>query len=189
MYHTHENVLMILFTAEQINLHIFQYDMKYLVNQCTLRCSSIWSIRAWKKSKASCCSLMLTVWPQSLNTFQKRSGSWYWSLLSSKCPNTCWIWKNTLKNNKLSNINFGHIWIHRLKDLYMIRGFGFYHFQKSHYFLSPNFKHLYKEDRWWPLTFPRPAYPPLSPEPPREFPAPCTAAGWPSSCNRWHHRS
>lgn len=41
MYHTHENVLMILFTAEQINLHIFQYDMKYLVNQCTLRCSSI----------------------------------------------------------------------------------------------------------------------------------------------------
>lgn len=138
MYHTHENVLMILFTAEQINLHIFQYDMKYLVNQCTLRCSSIWSIRAWKKSKASCCSLMLTVWPQSLNTFQKRSGSWYWSLLSSKCPNTCWIWKNTLKNNKLSNINFGHIWIHRLKDLYMIRGFGFYHFQKSHYFLSPN---------------------------------------------------
>lgn len=27
MYHTHENVLMILFTAEQINLHIFQYDM------------------------------------------------------------------------------------------------------------------------------------------------------------------
>lgn len=89
--------LMIPFTAEQINLHIFQYDMKYLVNQCTLRCSSIWSIRAWKKSKASCCSLMLTVWPQSLNTFQKRSGSWYWSLLSSKCPNTCWIWKNTLK--------------------------------------------------------------------------------------------
>lgn len=41
MYHTHENVLMIPFTAKQINLHIFQYDMKYLVNQCTFRCSSI----------------------------------------------------------------------------------------------------------------------------------------------------
>lgn len=27
MYHTHENVLMIPFTAKQINLHIFQYDM------------------------------------------------------------------------------------------------------------------------------------------------------------------
>lgn len=27
MYHTHENELMILFTAKQINQHIFQYDM------------------------------------------------------------------------------------------------------------------------------------------------------------------
>jgi hypothetical protein len=36
-----------------------------------------------------------------LNTFQNFSGSWYCSLLSSKWPNTCWIWKNTLqeKNN------------------------------------------------------------------------------------------
>lgn len=41
MYPTHENVLMIPFTAKQINLHIFQYDMSYLVNQCTFRCSSI----------------------------------------------------------------------------------------------------------------------------------------------------
>lgn len=48
----------------------------------TFICSSIWSMRAWKKSKASCCSWTFIVCPHNLKTFQKLSGSWYCNLLS-----------------------------------------------------------------------------------------------------------
>ena len=112
------------------------------VTSCILRYSSIWSIT-------------ITVWPQSLDTFQ-RSGSWYCNLLSWTCPNTCWIGKNTLKKriifNKLSknkcsvydiSFNYG-MYIYRTHMIYRKR--DLFYLTKSN---LTNLIILLDDKIWW----------------------------------------